>query len=235
VLISNVSKEEISAFSTHWRATTSTGGYEATIRHFFHPTDKRHKSAKFGLKGNKTRFTGKIPMLKAGATRLVTPYFNWSSNHHKKHPHKRWEKIFAEKESRKFFLYELSNSIDVQVSVDAVIINQKTLIGQDNANLGKTFMITRNAEHDEALETLRLIASGASHEQVKTLLESHISSTLPARNRPFHRLYSRVRQRHAKVLLRRLQHSKPGQFLHTLKYLKRKPKTMTVKVVSTQS
>src|ERR1035441_8473524 len=79
VLVTNISQNPIRAFSTHWAATTATGGYETLIRHFFHPSSRTPKTVHFGLKGNKTRFTGAVAVLKPGRTRLLTPYFSWSS------------------------------------------------------------------------------------------------------------------------------------------------------------
>lgn len=232
VLISNVSDEVVNACSTHWRVATPTNGYETTIRHYFHPTAMRHKSAHFGVKGNRTRFTGKIPLLKVGASRLVTPYFNWSPQYYRKNPRPMWKKILTEKESRKFFLYELSMATSVQVSIDAVIVRDKALIGEDKSNLGKAFRATRNAEHDEAVEVLQYIATGASPDQIKTFLQERASIALPARSDWLKHFYSAVRQRQAKVLLRRLNYGKREKFLRTLKYLKKQPNTVLTRIVS---
>jgi hypothetical protein len=157
----------------------------------------------------------------------VTPYFNWSPNCYRKNPKPDWKKILLENTSRQFFLYELSNATGVQVTVDALIVNQHTLIGQDLGNLGMVFRVTRNAEHDVAVATLRAVSSGASHDQVRAFLKGIARRRLPARNRANHRLYREVQQRHAKVLLRRLNGVNSEQFHRTLKYIKKQPKTTT--------
>jgi hypothetical protein len=227
VLISNVSNHPISAYSTHWKAMTATGGYETLLRHYAHRTSKHHQTARLGVKGNKTRFTGKVPVLAVGETRLLTPYFNWSPDHYQANPKPQWNKILMQSASRQFFLYELSNSTAVKVTIDSVIVNGKTVVGADQANLAKVFRVTRNAEHDEANAILKLVRSGASMDQIASALQDHATSKLPSRRQASHRLYVSVRRRQAQVLSRRLQRSKPEQFLRTLKYLKSQPKTTT--------
>lgn len=250
VLVTNVSGRKINAFATHWKVATATGGYETVMRHYFHPRSNDATSPKknhFGKKGNKTRFTGRIPALKTGSTRLVTPYFNWSPHHYKTHPKPKWKKILTASESRKFCFYELSRSTGVQVSVDAVIVGNKSLIGPNISKLGRRYQATRNAEHDAAVATLKTLAAGASTEQVKQLLKglrngtisastnaSQSSAVTPpaASSNPIRRLYHQVVRRQAHVLIRRLQNATPDQFKHTLIYLKKKPKTHIVSVAS---
>jgi hypothetical protein len=227
VLISNVSNQVISAYSTHWKATTATGGYETLLRHYAHRTSMRHQTARFGVMGNKTRFTGKVPVFAVGETRLLTPYFNWSPDYYQANPKPQWNKILMQSASRQFFLYELSNSTAVKVTIDSVIVNGKTVVGPDRANLAKVFRVTRNAEHDEANAILKLVKNGASADQITSALQDHASSKLPSRRHASHRLYVSVRRRQAQVLSRRLLSSKPEQFLRTLKYLKSQPKTTT--------
>jgi hypothetical protein len=225
VLISNISTEKISAYSTHWSITNPTGGYEATILHYFHRRAKHPRLVHFGATGNKTRFTGKLPLLKAGNTRLVTPYFSWSPNYYKRNPAPKWATILAAKESRKFFLHELSTATGSVVTVDTLIVKQRQLIGSDTGALGKTFSMTRNAEHDEAVSVRRLLGSGASADQVAKHLLSHVHGALSPQAMKAPRLYREVRRRQAAVLLRRLKRAKPAQFARSLKYLVKKPKT----------
>jgi hypothetical protein len=134
-----------------------------------------------------------------------------------------------ENASRQFFLYELSNATSVQVSIDAVIVNEKTLIGTDTGHLGSIFRATRNAEHDMAVDTLKVIAGGASPDQVRGFLQKQASLALPDRTpHSYRHLYHAVKRRQAAVLLRRLNYAKPEKFIRTLKYLKHQPKTKTV-------
>lgn len=250
VLVTNVCGRKINAYATHWKVATATGGYETVMRHYFHPRSKSATNPKknhFGKKGNRTRFTGKIPALRAGATRLMTPYFNWSSHHYKTHPKPKWKKILAANESRKFCLYELSRATAIQVSVDAVIVGNKSLIGPNISKLGKRYQATRNAEHDAAVATLKALAAGASTQDVKQLLkrlgkgktsaptnepQSGLAKPSAAPSNPIRRLYHQVCRRQAHVLMRRLQKATPDQFKHTLIYLKKQPKTHIVSVAS---
>lgn len=66
VLITNISGKAIRAYSTHWAIDTPTGGYETLLKHYFHPSTSHPRTVHFGLKGNKTRLTGRIAALKAG-------------------------------------------------------------------------------------------------------------------------------------------------------------------------
>jgi hypothetical protein len=161
----------------------------------------------------------------AGSTRLVTPYFNWNPRCYRNNPNPHWKKILGENVSRRFFLEELSNATGVQVSIDAIIVNEKHMIGPGASNLARTFRITRNAEHDEALSVFKLVAGGASMEQVKTFLKGHVAQALPPRTPPNHYLYCSVRRRQASVLLRRLVGVEPEHFMRTINYLKNRPKT----------
>jgi hypothetical protein len=181
VLLTNISSKPLMAYSTHWKATTPTGGYETTLRHYFHPSRKRKQnhSSRFGVRGEKTRFTGSVPAIKPGATRLVTPYFNWSPHHYQKKPNPQWKHIVRQKASRKFFHHELSKATAIQVTVDAVVVNHHTVIGPDRTHLGKVLSVTRNAEHDEALVAHRMLANGASIKQVAARLKVHAKSPLP--------------------------------------------------------
>jgi hypothetical protein len=234
VLIRNIGTRSIRAHSTLWTATTPTGTFKATRLHFFHPRGKHPDSVQFGVTGNKTRFTGKVPLLKPGATRLLTPYFNWSPKCYLKGGTPTWHKILNASSSRRRFFANLSNATDIQVSIDAVIFNRKHMIGKDSGHLGRMYRKSRNAEHDEAADVLRMIKSGASLEDAACLLHQHASQEVPKVKNGNSRgkdIYLSVRKRQAKVLLRRLKQAnklgKPEVFVKTLNYLKKQRKTVT--------
>jgi TAT (twin-arginine translocation) pathway signal sequence len=244
VIITNVSGEDINAFSTFWKVDSATGGYEVALRHLFHPSEKRLRTVHFGTRGNQTRFTGQIPAIKAGATRLLTPYFNWSSSYYQKNPHLNWmARIEATGAHGLFTVHELSMATAVHVSVDAVIVKHNQVIGPDRARLAKTYMVMRNAEHDTAIGVLRAInvsssdksAVGkieSSRDQIQGYLEGSGLKYPTMQSDAFKdRLYRKVRQRQATILARRLRHATPEQFFRTVQYLASQPKT-TVKRVS---
>ncbi len=229
VLISNIGSKPINAYSTHWAVGTASGGYEAMLLHYFHPTSRRPRAMHFGVAGNKTRFTGQIPAIKAGSTRLVTPYFNWSPTYYRNNPKPDWKKILSASASRQFFLQEIAKSTSVQVTVDAVIVDHSQVIGQDRAGLGAVYSTTRNAERDEASQLLGFARGGSSRAQMLAVVSQHASVPPPARDG--NHLYNAVRIRQAAVLLRRLNKARPEQFTRTLEYISSKPVT----TISSQS
>ena len=243
VLITNVSGQPIAAHNTIWKAETPQGTLTATRLHLFHPnTRKPTVTSHFGRKGNTTRFTGAIPVLKTGATRLVTPYFNWSPRYYRTQKHKRdWETILAAKASRPLIRKKLLDASTIQVSVDTVIFNRKEMVGPTTGHLVKVFRKSRNGEHDEALAIKMLLESGLDRSSIKTILKQDaklpIASTINPSTDP---IYLASRARLAKVLLRRLKHSKPDQFVRTLNYLVSQPRTtvglyLTTNLASQQS
>jgi hypothetical protein len=234
VLIKNVSGKDINAFSTYWSVESPTGGYELTLRHFFHPSQKRLRTIHFGTQGNQTRFTGQIPAIKAGATRLLTPYFNWSTNYYRRNPKLDWAKVLASGAHASFTLDELSTATAVHVSPDAVIFDQSQVAGPDRASLAKTYTVMRNAEHDTAAAVANLIpceADPASHvvgnlDQIRSYLATAGQKYPTSKQDAFKdRLYRKVRQRQATILARRLKHATPDQFVRTVQYLASQPKT----------
>lgn len=233
VLVTNVSSTDINAFSTRWAITTPTGGYDAPIHHYFAPEVRRKRTVHFGVSGERTRFTGAIPALKAGTSRLVTPYFCWGASYFRNHLPKNWQDRLNNGPSSKFFYYELSRASRLVVSIDAVIINQKDVLGDDFGQLGRKYRITRNAEHDEALILYKAKAAGQSDSQIRDLLLAHSDGVFAANDLPTPEIasvrdYMRVRQRQARVLLRRLKNAGPEQLHKTVSYLAHRRRTTTV-------
>jgi hypothetical protein len=234
VLVTNISGVDINAFSTFWEVESPTGGYEVALRHFFHPSEKRVRTVRFGTRGNQTRFTGQIPAIKAGATRLLTPYFNWSSNYYQRNPKLDWARVVATGAHASFTLHELSSATSVHVSPDAVIVNHNQVFGPDRAGLAKTYRIMRNAEHDAAVGVLNSIIceEAASPDQIMDYLVSSGEKYTPSQGDAFKdRLYRKVRQRQATILARRFKRATREQFMRTLEYLASQTKT-TIKKVS---
>ena len=231
-LLTNIGNIPLQAFSTYWDIETGTGNVGAVLRQYFHPRGSVKHSARFGLKGNKTRFTGSIPALQPGATRLITPFFSWSPAHFLKYPAPKWKALLLENSSRKFLLQEMARSTSVTVQVDGLIVKNNVVIGTDRANLGTTFRVTRNAEHDEAYDVLGLVQSGATVESIRACLKEHAKAVLPERGDKKKFLYCKVRRRQARVLLRRLKHARYEQFIKTLKFLCRQPQTTTIRLAA---
>jgi hypothetical protein len=203
--------------------TTLSGKSEMTVKHYFHP-----RLGSEGLRweekmGNKAFFTGKVPVIKAGATRLVTPFFGWSPGFYKENNKPDWTKLVLRR--REVTLSELaSEDTGVAMRISAAITNDYASVGPDDEYLARVFCITRNAEHDESVSMRRIIATGASPDQVKDQLRRD-GAGLDFHIRPNSALYYRVRQRQARVLLRRLKRANWEQFLETLVHLRNQPKT----------
>lgn len=232
-LVTNSSNKSMSAFSSHWTKTTPNGSIDWSIMHYFHRrSSSSNQLMHWGSKGNKTRYTGQIPVIKAGATRLITPFFNWGPVYYKKHGKQNWANLLSRRARREVSISDLTNpNTSFSMNIDAAITQDHMSLGPNDAFLVKVFTNTRNAEHDEAISVLRHMASGASTEQVKELLAQHASG-LAFNIRPSSDLYYRVRQRQAKVLLRRLNHARSDQFQRTLIYLKSQSPTLIRSVAS---
>jgi hypothetical protein len=229
--VTNVSRKSVRAFSSHWTVTTASGEYETTIMHYFHRRTGR-KMMHWGIKGNRTRFTGRVPIIKAGATRLLTPYFNWSATYYKDHGLPDWASLLRRRARPEINLSELKKPDSrVTMTVVAAITHDHIAVGPESQALARVFSVTRNAEHDEALSILQRFQSGDTAEQIAGLLRKH-SSGLAFDIRPESDLYYRVRQRQAKVLLRRLHKARWDQFVRTLQRLSDQRRTV-LRTVST--
>jgi hypothetical protein len=225
-LVTNAGKQNIRAFSSHWIITTSRGRSELTIMHYFHPRAGRigRKNVHWGIKGNRTRFTGSVPIIRAGSTRLVTPFFNWSPSYYRNHGSPDWPKLLSRRARPEVMLLDVAGpGASVTMTIVGVIIHSSAA-GPDAKNLARVFSVTRNAEHDEAVSVLRRVSAGASAGQVRDQLRCD-GGGLAFDIQPNSDLYYRVRQRQAKVLLRRFQKARSDQFRRTLEYLASKPKT----------
>ena len=230
-LVTNVGSRDILAYSSHWSLSTSSGTKEKSILHYFHPHGGNSAKMHWGVKGNRTRFTGTLPAIKSGASRLVTPFFNWSPSYYSKNNSQNWTELLRQRSRPGFAVSDLANSgATVTMKVDAAVTSDFTAVGPRADNLAKIIRVTRNAEHDEAVSALWRVSTGASPAQVRVHL-SRDASGLTFDITPETDLYYRVRQRQAKVLLRRLNHARWDQFLRTLNYMGTTPKT-SVTVIS---
>jgi hypothetical protein len=233
-LVTNTGKTSIRAFSSHWTIATPAGNSEFSLMHYFHPRAgyEGRKRMHWGITGNRTRRTGRISIIKAGATRLVTPFFNWSPAYYAEHNSPDWNKLLRRRTRTDVNLSALASPDSrVTMTIVAAITRNYSAVGPQSQQLARIFSVTRNAEHDEALSILKRVREGDSAEEVRKLLRKH-SSGLAFDIRPESDLYFRVRQRQAKVLLRRSQKARWDQFVRTLEYLRNQPKTVVHPVVS---
>jgi hypothetical protein len=213
-LVSNVSNTDIRAFSVYWTVTKSRGEYKFTIRHY-----KRPRTGP----GNKILFTGEVPIIRSGATRLVTPFFNWIPSEYSESDRPDWMKL-ATKCPALGLSEPTSAPSDVAMHIDALITDDFASLGPGDEYLAHAFCGSRNAEHDEAVAVRRQIGAGAQQEQVSVYLRREASG-VDFDIQSHSALYYRVRQRQAKVLRRRLANAGWEPFISTLEYLRSQPKT----------
>jgi hypothetical protein len=225
-LITNHGNAPGRAVTTVWTGMDGTASTKAVF-HYFRPRAERNPKQHFGLKGNKTRFTANVPLLRPGETKLITPFFCWSSRYFKTSGQLVLSRLALLKYKTTFPVRptEFPLSVPIQMTIDAVAGDECQIYGPDVYGLGKLLRSTRNAEHDEALSILKLQQGGASTSEIKQMLKNHASG-LAFDITPKHDLYYRVRQRQAKVLLRRLAKARPDQFTKTLLYLAKQKRTL---------
>lgn len=227
-LVGNVSGKSIRAFSTNWTVTKDGNTQTKVVLHYFRPRGHRKPRMHFGRTGNKTRFTAKIPILKAGAIKLVSPYFAFTPTFYWKYGTAHWERLLNSPTHSNFPMAPAAlatGSGSTSMTIDAVLTHNFYVVGPNKADLGKIVRVTRNAEHDEALSILAMITAGAPADAIRTVLQKHAFG-MEFDIKPKNDLYFRVRQRQAKVLLRRLKHARPEQFAKTILYLAKQPKTV---------
>jgi hypothetical protein len=119
----------------------------------------------------------------------------------------------------------------INMTIDSVITSDYGAIGPGAEYLAKTFCVTRNAEHDQAVSVRRHILAGVSAGKVTEQLRRDAAG-LDFPYRPDSVLYYKVRRRQADVLLRAINNAPWDQFLDTLGYLRSQPKTR-LRLVST--
>ena len=227
-LVTNVSQTHVRAFISDWVVTTQDRTYHMYTRDYFHPRAGTEESEliHWGRTGDITRFTGNLPLIRKGATRLVTPFFNWSVSHYKKNSKPKWGKLLL-RQPRSVASDLTDPGTSVGMAIDGAIRHDYASVGLHMEYLTTIFCVARNAEHDEAIAVRRLIAAGASPEEVGEQLRRHAMGLDLTPRFPADYYYNNVRQRQAKVLLRRLNNAPWDQFLGTLAYLRNQPKTQT--------
>jgi hypothetical protein len=218
-LVSNFTDHTIRAFSTQWMLVSSGETKQFIVHYYFHRRSAARGRMHWGSKGNHTRVTAKVPAIQAHETRLVTPFFNWKSDYYKNHRIPTWHTLLAQRARPQVELENLRNTA-VTMRLVGAVTRSFWGIGPKGKELARIIYISRLAEYDEAAESLAYVSSGASSEQVKGRLQYHASG-LAFNIRPESDLYCRVRQRQAKVLLRRLKYARWDQFLRTLEYFKK--------------
>lgn len=229
-LVTNVGIRDVRAFQFRWTITTPNGYSEIITQHFLQPRAGRagRQQMPWGVKGNDKYFTGKIPVIRAGTTRLVTPYFCWNATSYQRPDRPSWAKLLRWRRLPELVLSELADPrASVAMTIDAAIMDDCSSLGPHDGHLAGIFCVTRNAEHDQAVSVRGRIAAGATQEQLRQSLRSDVNGVdfTFRTNSPYDNIYYSARKRQAKVLLRRLENAGWDKFLGTLEYLRSQPKT----------
>ena len=225
-LVSNVTQTDIRAFISDWAVTTQDREYHVYTMDYFHPRAGSEQSelVRWGRAGDITRFTGNLPLIRKGATRLVTPFFNWSPSYYKKNSKPDWGKLLRRQPQA--VVSDLTNpTTSVTMAIVGAITQDYASVGPHIEDLTTVFCVARNAEHDEAMAVRALVAAGASPDHVREQLRRDAAGLGFAPSSMASSYYYGVRQRQAKDLLRRLNNAPWNEFLGILEYLRNQPKT----------
>ncbi len=164
--------------------------------------------AKVSVKRN-ARMSGDAPFLPANSVRLVTPFFVWSPGFYKQHPKVDWAALLNQDQQRVFVAAELASSTSVTLQIKTVVLADNSIQGNRQAMLVHFIRTERNAQHDQAKSTLKMLRKGASSYQVATALETRWSQSQPASQHIRSRRYSVARSREAGHLLAMLNVKSP--------------------------
>lgn len=231
-LVTNIGVRDIRAFQCRWTITTPNGQGEIITKNFLRPYAGRYRRQlmPWGVKGDDKYFTGKIPVIRAGATRLVTPYFCWNATSYKRPDRLSWEILLRLRSRPEIVLSDLSKpGTSVAMTIDAAILHDCSSVGPNDEDLAMVFCVTRNAEHDEAVAINNARLLGQSQEQ---LIDQLRRDAIGLEFQGNSSLYYRVRQRHANVLLSEIDRVSWNRFLDTLDYLRSQPKSRWQRVQS---
>jgi hypothetical protein len=224
-LVTNKTAHAIKAFQSHWIVENGDDRFEWQNLHFFTVHSAMNPRMHWGLKGNRTRYTAQAPVIKANASRVLTPFCNFSSKYFHNGSRPSWQEMIA-KRSRPEMATIQSGKADLKVSmsIDALITNDFRVVGSNYKKLVNILLNTRNAEHDEALVVAQIINKGGSREDVASVLQHH-SLGIGFDTTSETEIYNKARQRQALVLMRRLTYARWDQFIRTVQFLTDKPET----------
>lgn len=196
ILITLQSGPGIRAYTVSWSVTTSAGPYQTALFYYVSPGP----SAK-GKSPNTLR-SAQVNILRSGVSRLVTPFFNWTSNYYLANRPPNWDTILKPSEPGTFLVSELINATSVTTSLDAVVFSDWKLLGPDKYLLGDRLRARRNAEHDEAVGVCKLLKAGAPDSAIVEALQSHASAERSSNKSTHIRWYEQNRRYQAQVLLK---------------------------------
>jgi hypothetical protein len=219
ILIAYQEGPSVRAFSVSWEVTTVSGTYEVPLYFYVSlgsPT-KGHILSALG--------SGRRNIIPRGQTRLVTPFFHWTSTSYQKNGVSDWKKALTQTQPGVFLVSDLPNATQIKVSLDGAVFSDWKLIGPDKHELRFRIRARRNAEHDEGLVVYRLMKSGAPDSKIIETLQTHASAPRSTNKNPHLRFYQQARKVHAQILLKAFQTAGRRAFKKALVRLKKQKKT----------
>jgi hypothetical protein len=224
LLVSHAKGPAIRAFSIAWRMTTAAGSFETALFSYLSPGPASKGRLSTTLR------SARIPVLRAGQTVLVTPYFVWSTAYYQRHPQPDWSKVLTSAEPGGFLVSELPNAISTDVWLDGVVFADWKLMGPNRHRLAARLRARRHAEQDEGLVAYRLLKAGASDSVITDTLASHASAARSSHKKRRRYWYEQARRYQAQVLLRAFASVDKNQFQSALHRLVSQKRTVITRV-----
>jgi hypothetical protein len=219
LLVTHQNGPGIRAYSVAWQITAPAGAYETALFSYVSPgpASKGRSSSTLGY--------ARQAILRAGQSRLITPFFIWSPTDYQRNPHPDWSKVIMPLEPGRFLVSELPTATAVKVSLDGVVFSDWKITGPDKHNLARRLRSTRNASHDEGLAVYRLLQGGSADSTIVATLQAHAFAARSSKREGPAYWYEQARRYQAQVLLLAFQQADGKIFAKALNRLVLQKKT----------
>lgn len=216
LIVKSKIKTPTSALSVSWSLTSSSG--QRTVHRYF----SFYKPSKV----LKTPLSGEYPVLGANKACIISPYFSWTPARYKKASSPSVLVALLQSDPvKKQLAYDAAAATSVKGRFEAAITTSGGIIGQRSKALANHYVITRNAEHDEALLLAKDHAS-ASPKPLKALLLEHKHAKRDPQASDKEKIYFRARVRYATLLHHALRHTDENVVRKVLESVRTSPQTV---------
>lgn len=186
-LLQNRHTLSMRALSLEWSVATGSSVYS-------HPQHLELPAKRHSLRTGQRMLMGPFGYL------LVSPFFAWHPGAVPKAPVP-WTSILAGSSVRQFMATELLASKATGLQYHGAIYADGTTVGPATRHLAKRTLLVQGGERDCAHSILKKLKTGASQEEIATVLSQYLAwrpATIPTPNQ---RIYQTSRRDHASVLL----------------------------------
>ena len=230
-IVTNVAKSPVYAYSADWTIITSQGAHKTTLGTFFRPRLAARQPGTASPKTKHGRVSGGTPLLRAGASRLVTPFFSWTPKFVARSKSVDWDKLASRTARTGFYAYLAQDVQSITVLVHSSVRSLRSAAADTPYSTNNRLRAQRNAQHDAAISVSLLIKGGASESDLLSKLVKQAQGFTADKNgKPIDRsepakyLYYEARSRQAAVLALYLSRHKQAKLEKLVKYLIRRPK-----------